>query len=222
MSSQLSYSAHVKAIVAKAKARVGQLFPMLRLKYLPLSVVLRVFQVYILPILEYALPIWISGTLAKTAKQLINTVLTKFLKRYLGIPYDSNNSYTHFSCQTYPLFNILTNLANSRVYDVFLPSSLSGAKLTLVENTPPRIECHPNLEEIPSHFWRGRAISSIPKNPFYRRKVFSEIFDSNHYQNCFTKKFHKSAVDTCICTLCNNLNHPYHLLYFCDGHNTST
>ena len=136
MSSQLSYSKHVEALSSKAKARAGQIFPQLRLKRLPLHVVLRVIQIYILPIREYGLPTWVCGTLSEEAKAQVNSTLTNYLKRYLGVPTESSNTLTHFICQTTPLFNFLLNVARDRFYSISLPHSLSVAKLCLVNHIP--------------------------------------------------------------------------------------
>lgn len=64
--SQVVSSAHLQELSIKARARIGFLFPCLNLRNLPLPLVLRVFQTFILPIYGHALPIWITSPSHKT------------------------------------------------------------------------------------------------------------------------------------------------------------
>ena len=58
-------------------------------------------------VIEYASPIWAQRQKRKDAIDFLNATLTKFLKRYLCIPFTSNNELTHLLCQTRPLFDII-------------------------------------------------------------------------------------------------------------------
>ena len=216
LSTQLSYTDHIKDLIQRCKARIGVVFSKLRLAWLPLDIVLRIFQIYVLPLLEYALCIWISGKSAPTIRTKLNAVFTKFLKRYLGVPYHSSNDPVHHICQTYPLYQILTNLSHQRLNGIVLPLCLSGTQLTLIQNLPKEIEPTPSYRLLPSYFWRSRMIWKLPTNPFYRKSLCCEVLDTKHYLSCTVKKFHKGPEDECICNICNENNHPYHLLYFCN------
>ena len=57
---RLSSSKHVDYIVSKCNSRIGYLFSTLCLQDIPLGVALDVFKTYILPIITYGLPIWLS------------------------------------------------------------------------------------------------------------------------------------------------------------------
>ena len=224
MTTQLSYSDHIKDITMKAKAKVGVIFPKLRLSWLPLDMVIRIFLVYILPSLEYAIPIWMGSDPIKSAVERLNAVFNRYLKRYLGVHYTSCNHFTHFNCQTSPIFELLIRPAQERALDLYVPFCLSGAQLTFV-NTIPKVKPYiPLYELVPSTFWRARAIHKVSLNPLYRRKIFIEMFDSKHYQNCNNKKFHRYPdYQKCFCTLCGESNHPFHPLYYCeDDKNVAT
>ena len=118
MTTQLSYSDHIKDITMKAKAKVGVIFPKLRLSWLPLDMVIRIFLVYILPSLEYAIPIWMGSDPIKSAVERLNAVFNRYLKRYLGVPYTSCNYFTHFNCQTNSIFELLVQHAQDRAFTV--------------------------------------------------------------------------------------------------------
>ena len=72
-------------MVSKANARSGYLFAKLPIQKLPLSCVLRIFRVYILPIFMYGLPMYLSSCSQGSIRSL-DSVFTKYLKRYLRLP----------------------------------------------------------------------------------------------------------------------------------------
>ena len=84
LTTQLSATQHVLHIISKCNQRIGMLFSKLPMKSIPLPVALSVFAMYILPILTYALPVWFPKVTEESKKRL-NSVFTKFLKRYLGL-----------------------------------------------------------------------------------------------------------------------------------------
>ena len=86
--SRLSSAKHVKYIISKCNSRIGYLFSKLPLKDIPIHVALLIFNTYILPIITYGLPIWFPE-LKESSKCQLNSVYTKFIKRYLGIPNSS-------------------------------------------------------------------------------------------------------------------------------------
>lgn len=163
-SSQLSFSSHLRDINNRARAKIGFLFPTLNLPQLPLPLVLRVFQVYVLPVFEYALPVWNSGSIAKNTWNATNAIFTKYLKRYLGVPFSSNNAIIHFLTSTYPVEIWLKNVTVDRLSSLKVGSRFTGCRFTLLDNLiiPPI----PNfVDSIPSYFWRSRMLFSIPLNP---------------------------------------------------------
>ena len=91
---QLSFSKHIQALNIKAKARIGLMFTRLPLKELPLSKVMRLFEIYIQPIYSNGIALWMTR-FAKNLFEQIDTVLLKYLKRYLMIPAHSNKSFTY-------------------------------------------------------------------------------------------------------------------------------
>jgi len=105
-STRLSSSKHVDHIVAKCNVRIGSLFSKLPLKDLPLSVVLDAFRIYVLPVVTYSLPVWLPSLCLSSANKL-NAVFTKFLKRYMGLPYNTNNAIVHFLTNAVPLSHTL-------------------------------------------------------------------------------------------------------------------
>ena len=136
MTAQLSYSDHIKDITMKAKAKLSVIFPKLRLSWLPLDMVIRIFLIYILLSLEYAIPIWMGSDPIKSSVERLNAVFKRYLKRYLGIKYTSCNHFTHFNCQTSPIFELLIQHAQERALDLYVPFCLSGAQFTFVNSSP--------------------------------------------------------------------------------------
>ena len=88
-----------------------------------------VFNTYVLPVLDYCLPIWLPA-LRPSSEMKLNSLFTKFLKRYLGVPYICNNAVTHHICGTIPLSHILKSRVEKLFLGLRLPSSLSGVRMT--------------------------------------------------------------------------------------------
>ena len=177
---------------------------------------LKIFEVYILPIFEYGLPVWITGKYADSVEKDLNAILLKYLKRYLGVHYKFNTAAINHLCQTVPLFGMLWNRVENVASSIILPPQCSGLQLPSLAKYSPRPSgvC---IEPIPSTFWRSRMCFNIPWNSVYRKKLSNEIFDTSHCENCSNKDFHKYPdISKCICIMCNQPNHPYHSLYFCD------
>ena len=108
-SPQLSFTKHVENLNNKASSKCGLLLSKLPNLNLPLNVILDLFNCYILPTYTYGLNLWLGRT-SGSAEEAINSVFTKFLKRYLGIPYRANNSITYFITNSEPLTIILQQL----------------------------------------------------------------------------------------------------------------
>ena len=110
--------------------------------------------------------VWIDrGTRSQSAIDFLNASLTKYLKRYLGIPFRSNNKMTHFICQTEPLLNIITRRAFQKSLSIVLPPSIPPIDFPQID-----IPIYEPFKIIPSDFWRGRQIQKIPLNRDFRKK----------------------------------------------------
>lgn len=199
LSSQLVSSGHLHRLNTKARARIGFLFSCLNLKHLPFSLVVRVFQVYILPIYEYALPVWITSSVSQNAWGATNSVFSKYLKRYLGLPYSSNNAILYFLTGSCPIKVWLEGITAKRLAALQFGNDFSGLRLSLFDRLPNH---HPDfdlLPSIPSYFWRSRTIPNIPINPTRRRNIFKEALDSDHRLACSKKEFHLYTTEACRC-----------------------
>ena len=101
-SSQLSFAHHASKLVAKANSKIGYLFAKLPLANMSLAAVMRVFNTYIIPSFRYNLPIWFSH--GATYSKKIDSMFTKFLKRYMRAPVFFNNGLILTSSQKPSLF----------------------------------------------------------------------------------------------------------------------
>ena len=147
----------------------------------------------------------------------VNSILTKFLKRYLGVPYNTSNAIIYHITDLKPLTCFLGELCHERTGNLLFPESLDGLQLSLF-NRLPVIDWNKKeeiWEKVPTYFWRSRQILSIPVNDRYRRKVCREICDCSHFEHCKNSTFHVYNID-CICKYCGDNLHPYHITYnFC-------
>ena len=209
---QLSFTRHLEAIIAKARSRIGLLFARLPLKEIPLHLAIQVFQVYVAPIFHYGLSLWISKV-SEAAIQALNSVWTKFLKRYLCVPAWSNNAMVYYITSEQPLTKTLRNRARSQYGGLTFPESLSGMKLSFLDNITLDATPYDPIPLLPTEFWSTRVIERIPINAFYRKKLMHEIFDLGHMNICTDNNFHVRAKDTCICKMCSNTAHAYHAQY---------
>ena len=200
LTTRLSARRHIEHILSKCNARIGVLFTKLPVKSIPLQVAIQLFNIYVFPIVSYALSVWLPLATASQMRPL-NAVFTKFLKRYLGIPYSTNNSLVYFVTETAPLSQQL----NDRCYNQFLkiryPTSMNGVRLT--PPTEDRFK-YSLIEEIPSYFWLTPVLkhSDLPLNPTSRRAILYEILDLYHPHLCVEDSFHKSPTEACLCRLC--------------------
>ena len=219
---QLSFSKHISTITKKAHSRIGSLFFALPLKHLPLSLALKVFGCYILPLYRYGLPLWLENC-SKASIDSVDATFTMFLKRYLGVPKFANNTITHFLCGTTPLSHYLKSISFSTLGSISLPPSLSGYKLQLVDSlSPPTVDFSP-IPNIPSFFWHSRSFFDFPLNPSFRKSLCFDLFDLNHYAFCKNKSFHipryyrshhgsrPHLSQNCFCLFCNQSLEAYHI-----------
>lgn len=204
---QISASKHVDFILAKCNSRMGQLFFKLPLSSLPLPVALKIFQTYIFPILSYALPAWLH-LLNKSSAIKMNSLYTKFLKRWLAIPYASNNAIVHYLTKTNPLCDSLPHTCEKLFSSLIFPSSLSNITI------PPSADIFNTTTrpELPDYFYscpillQNMLMLLEPK-----RALFYDILDLHHSHLCKTHTFHSSPIiDECICKVCNEPALRYH------------
>ena len=203
---QLSSTAHVQHVLSKCNQRIGYLFCRLPLKKIPLPVVLHVFATYILPILTYAAPLWFPKC-TKESKRKINSLFTKFLKRYLGLPYGTYNAIVHYITNTSPICQDLAKMVKPAFYKVCFPQCLGGVRFP-----PPEIEGsdYKVIEEIPTYFWLSTVLNSLPLNPESRRALLYDTIDLHHCKICVDGSKHPHPTMWCLCKLCGSEVKRFH------------
>ena len=163
---------------------------------------------FILPVYSYGLPLWLTNC-ADSSIQSINATFTKFLKRYLQVPYFSNNSIVHFLTSTTPLTEKLNQIAPNLIRSLSFPTSLHGHRISFLSCvSPPTLRS--SFETIPSTFWASRMFHSLPVCQRARKRLCRELFDLTHFDICQTKTFHPSPTPSCICIHCGGHLHAYH------------
>ena len=200
---RLSSSKHVDQLLSKCNSTIAQLFFRLPIQNLPLPVALSIFRTYVLPIIEYGLPCWLPKLSASSSTRL-DTIFTKFLKRFLGVPYSTHNSLVYFVTNTLPLSEHLKIVHLNRFSKLNFPTCLSGLKLIPPEPHSSSPSREFILSNIPSHFWLSPVISDIPTLLIPKRALLYDAFDLFHFLLCNRKGFHTaSSVDhNCLCKLC--------------------
>ena len=134
-SPQLSFTRHVENLNSKASSRCGLLLSKLSNLNIPLNVFLELFNCYILPTYTYGLNLWL-GRASDGVMEAANSVFTKFLKRYLGVPYRAHNSITHFLTQSDPLSTILQQQYQKSFSSLTFPSCTNGLQLSQTTRIP--------------------------------------------------------------------------------------
>ena len=183
---------------------------------LPLHLPIRVFQVFVAPLFHYGLALW-TNQVSNAALQSLDSVWTKYLKRYLGLPPYVNNATVLFITNTQPLSESLRHLAPHRTGGLVFPESLSGMKLSFLVNNEFEERYNP-VPLIPTAFWSTRIIEMIPMNMFYRKRLMREVFDIEHKDLCTNSNFHVHSESSCVCKICFEHAHPYHSQY-CSARN---
>ena len=209
---QLSFTRHLEATIAKARSRAGLLFAKLPLVHIPLNLTIEVFEVFLAPLFHYGLALW-SSNVSNSALQALDAVWTKYLKRYLCLPASANNAMVYFVTNTEPLSKSLLRRAPNQIGGLIFPESFSGLKMSFLENTQCDMERYDPVPLIPSTFWITRQIETMPTNMYYRKMIMRDIFDIDHLSICSNNNFHTRAEESCVCRICSNHAHPYHLKY---------
>ena len=174
---QLSFSAHLTALISKANSRVGLLFRQLPLTSLPLRTVLQVFDCFILSMFRYGLHLWFSSV-SKSALDSLNSLFTKFLKRYLLLPKFTSNAIIHFLTNTTPLSHRLLSIIHTNPLKAGFPPSLQNMQLSFLNSLPPLPDSYQSFALVPSSFWCTRTIFHIPSNPSFRKSLLSDTLSS--------------------------------------------
>lgn len=209
LTTQLSSSRHVDAIVSKCNARIGMLFHKLKISNLPLNLALKIFDVYITPIIEYGLPIWLPK-LSESSYTKLNTVYSKFLKRFLCLPYCTHNSIVHYLLKTYPIVERMKNVHKSRFLSLKFPSLFNRNDFTLPQEYALTRQ---NVEGLPDFLHNIETII-LPISPEKRRSLLYDKLDIIHYSICSYRSFHSISEigkDECICKFCGlKADHFHH------------
>lgn len=204
---QLAATKHVDHVVAKANSRVAQLFHSLPIQNLPLHVVLQLFDTYILPVLAYGLPVWLPS-LSHSAELKLNRVYTKFIKRYLGVPFCTPNSAVFSLLNNTPLSHRLKRNHLKAFLSMCFPPALSGLKL----NPPPPPEDIPDFTpdlHLPL-VTTSLDLSSLPSDSSSRRPLLYAALDLLHPHLCARMDFHSSPDDNCLCRVCHRSANTVH------------
>ena len=194
-----------------SESRIGQLFASLPLSNLPLELVLSTFETYCTPLFMYGLPLWLNKTSNSSLAEL-DSMFTKFLKRYLCAKPWTKNAIVYHLTDTIPFSKYLAAKAPHSTKSFTFPSCLSGLQLSFL-TTKIQNENYNPIPDIPTSFWLSKTFSSLPASVFYRKNLVSEILDANHVLICKNTKFHPYPQDDCICCNCGEQAHPYHMRY---------
>ena len=198
---RLRFSTHADHLCKKAESRIGLLFQRLPLHNLPLPSVISVFELYVLPIFRYGLFLWFPNC-SSSSHSRINSVFTKFLKRYLRIPKHSNNALTYLLTQTEPLTYSLKNLLRSSYSSLTLPNIFSGYKPSIAEQISSDTVTYDPSEFLPEHYKHAPIPTVLSTDPTRRHKSLKYTFDTIHYSYCNNSVFHFPN-DQCICKFCS-------------------
>ena len=158
------------------------------------------FNIYILPIFRYGLPIYING-LTKTTEEKLDSVYTKFLKRYLGIPKYTNNAITYHLTDSQPLSHTLKELAPHSTKSISVPEELSGYQFKFIQRLK-TVDRYVNFHKVPSWFWMSQILEQLPLDPYQRTNICSKLIDKDHKIYCQTDRFHHKIEENCICRVC--------------------
>ena len=158
--------------------------------------------------------IWYENT-SRSSIDLMNSIFTKYLKKYFGLPANTVCSIIYFLSDTKPLNMTLkpkASTAKTKI-DNMLRVTMSTCDQDIVSNTgsiailnsmkqpTSRLTKDVNGQEIsnwllekiskiPCYFWRSKTIESFPTQQIKRKKLRGEITDLRHYTFCDRKDFH--------------------------------
>ena len=159
----------------------------------------------------------------------MNAVFSKFIKRYLNIPFTSNNNITYFVTSSIPLDAQLIHVKERAKYALSrqLSSTLPGYTFNFLK-TKDNIAIDKTsyisdwiatqvIPNIPSYFWKSKVIINIPSKQNTRKTLCGEVYDLSHFKFCSNKTFHMvSNILGCMCEHCEEPLEHYHMSFGCD------
>jgi hypothetical protein len=209
LTTRLASSKHISRVLSQCNSRMGFLFAKLHLQDIPVSVALTVFRTYILPILSYALPTWLPKARASSITK-INALFTKFLKRFLCVPYATPNVLVHSTLKTSPLIHQLDTIHASMFQNLSFPTAMEGIRFTPPPDCPRPLSAPMTLPEYMS--LSPVAIPpDLPIKGTAKRALLYDAFDLFHPHMCTDSSFHtKVDPDTCTCKFCDAAMDYFH------------
>ena len=182
----LSFTEHLLEKAVKAKGRIGYLFNKLNIRRLSLELALRIFHCYITPIFTYGLACY-WGAVSKNAVSALDSCFTKYIKRWLGIPYSSLNALVYHYSNTMEM----SVWFNEAVYE----NQWEKLQLPHLRNMQIKREnfrglSTPNIRQIPSYMWANQVSFNPPMNPVYRMRMARKLFGWTHMEWCDNETFH--------------------------------
>ena len=140
-------------------------------------------------------------------RKRVNAIFSKFLKRYLGLPYGTHNSLVHYVTGTVPLCSSLETKVGNFFLNIQYPSCMDGIRLQVPRET---FTEYVTVEHIPTFFWLTPPIQfPLPNNPELRRAILYDHFDLHHRLMCEESDHHTPAV-TCVCRHCGYSAERFH------------
>ena len=138
----------------------------------------------------------------------MDAVFSKFLKRYLGVPYSTYNSIIYFLTGCEPLSHFLAKNCEKYFLKLNFPSCLEGVHFQVPTL---QIQTYNPIEAIPSYFWFSRVIEKeLPINSDARRALLYDVIDLNHFHICTNEVFHSLSGLDCKCRYCGDNAEHYH------------
>ena len=134
-------------------------------------------------------------------------MFTKFLKRYLGVPFGTYNGLVHYVTGTVPLCHSLNLKIQNAFLNINYPSCVNGFQLNAPEVFP---SFYYTFEHVPSFFWFSPVLNfPLPCNPEVRRALLYDAFDLHHLRICSIKGHHSPDI-ACVCQHCGYAAERYH------------
>ena len=165
---------------------MGYLFSKLEIRRFDQDIAMKIFKTYIEPILTYGLVVF-WGRVSQNSIQRMNAVMTKFIKRWIGIPTGSNNAFLYHYTNTCPLSVWCDETLFDRHWGKL---QLPHLENFLLKKPDFRGNSVPTISQIPTYMWTGQISYSPPKDPKYRSKIGKKIFGWEHRLWCSKEKFH--------------------------------
>ena len=134
LTTQLSFTKHLAMINVKAKTKVAMIFNKLKSLDLTKDLYVRIFDCDVLPSCTYGLEIW-NKRVSLCTTLTMNTIFTKYLKRYLGLPFIANNSIIYQLTETHPLELKLEGILSSKQHFKEVHSKSDITKCSTCEYT---------------------------------------------------------------------------------------